>query len=501
MRAAAGRAASGVAASGVAVPREAPASRAGSPGAFVPWAMWALGALCYLTAMFHRMSLSVAGLTAQERFDIDATGLAAFSVVQLTLYALLQVPVGIGNDRYGPRALLLGGTALMAAGSVVFALATAYPAAMAGRALIGAGDACMFVSVLRITRNWFPGHRYAFVSALTGMIGGLGQIIATSPLASLLDAEGWTGAFLIASVVTVVVLTATAVALRESPQPRVVPDTAAPAGGSPGSAAPEGTAAPASERLRDTLRLTWRSPGVRHALLTHFVLMGSFVSFTAVLGQPYLVAVHGLSGGAAAGLVMAVVLGFVVSSTAAGRLASHRPHVRGRLVLGAGALAVAGAVALVALPAGATAATLLPPLIALGVGGGVSMLAFDLARSASPEHRAGVASGLANMGGFTFAVVSQLGAGLAIDGLLAAGAGQAAAHRYAFAIPLAMAAVGVVGMVRLRRFAGAAGTDTPAVREPDPDLVPLPLGGVAAAPVERRHDQKVNAPAGENRTV
>ncbi|WP_253865920.1 MFS transporter [Prauserella halophila] len=436
----------------------APAGRVPAARALVPWAMWALGALCYLTAMFHRMSLSVAGLTAQERFDIDATGLAAFSVVQLTLYALLQVPVGIGNDRYGPRVLLVGGTALMAAGSVVFALATAYPAAMAGRALIGAGDACLFVSVLRITRNWFPGHRYAFVAALTGMIGGLGQIIATSPLAALLDAQGWTNAFLVASVVTVVVLAVTAAALRESPQQRdgaAECDGAADRDGVVAEPAERVRAEPA-ERLRDTLRLTWRSPGVRHALVTHFVLMGSFVSFTAVLGQPYLVAAHGLSGGAAAGLVTVVVLGFVGSSTGAGQLASRRPQVRGRLVLGAGTLVVCGGAALVVLPAGATVATLLPALVALGVGGGVSMLAFDLARSASPAHRAGVASGLANMGGFTFAVVSQLGAGLAIDGLLAAGVAPAGAHRYAFGIPLVLAMAGLAGMVRLRGYAGTA---------------------------------------------
>ncbi|WP_246134838.1 MFS transporter [Prauserella rugosa] len=409
--------------------------------AWLPWAMWSLGALCYLAAMFHRMSLSVAGLTAQQRFDIDATGLAVFSVVQLALYALLQVPVGIGNDRFGPRVLLVGGTALMAAGSVVFALSTAYPGAMAGRALIGAGDACMFVSVLRITRNWFPGHRYAFVAALTGMIGGLGQLVATSPLAALLHSQGWTGAFLSASVITVVVLVAVVVALRESPEPRVrKADRPAPA-----------------ETLRESLRGTWRARGVRHALLTHFVLMGSFVSFTAVLGQPYLVAAHGLTESGAAGLVTVVVLGFVVSSTVAGQVASRRPDLRSGLVLGAVAIALCGAVLLTALPASAPVWTLLPAMVALGVGGGVSMLAFDLARSSSPQHRGGIASGLANMGGFTFAVVSQLGVGLAVDGLLAAGVTEVDAQRYAFGVPLVLAVLGAVAVLRLR---GSAGRDS-----------------------------------------
>ncbi|OLT44723.1 hypothetical protein BJF85_19860 [Saccharomonospora sp. CUA-673] len=400
--------------------------------------MWSLGALCYLTAMFHRMSLSAAGLTAQERFDIDATGLAAFAVVQLALYALLQVPVGVGNDRWGPRVLLVGGMALMAAGSVVFALSTAYPGAMVGRALIGAGDACMFVSVLRIARNWFPGSRYAFVAALTGMIGGLGQLVATSPLAALLNSQGWTRAFLAASVVTVLALVATAVALRESPERRPArADRPAPV-----------------ERLGASLRGTWRTRGVWHALLTHFVLMGTFVSFTAVLGQPFLVAAYGLSAGAAAGLVTVVVLGFVLSSTAAGQLASRRPDLRSPLVLGAVVAMLGGAALLVALPASAGAAALLPALIAIGVGGGVSMLAFDLARSASPDHRAGVASGLANMGGFTFAVIAQLGVGVVVDVLLASGMSDGLAQRVGFAVPLTLACAGAVGVFLLRRSAG-----------------------------------------------
>jgi MFS family permease len=200
-----------------------------------PWLMWGLGALCYLTALFHRMSLSVAGLTAQQRFSIDATGLAAFSVVQLVLYATLQVPVGAAADRFGPRRLLLAGMASMAAGSTVFALATAYPVAMIGRALIGAGDACLFVNVLRLAHNWFPGRRYALVAALTGMIGGLGQLIATAPLAALLTGFGWTTAFLAAGVVTAALLAVVGLMLRDGPE---------------GAATPVSTGEPLRESLR-----------------------------------------------------------------------------------------------------------------------------------------------------------------------------------------------------------------------------------------------------------
>ncbi|MGW4592017.1 MFS transporter [Amycolatopsis thermoflava] len=398
------------------------------------WLMWGLGALCYLTALFHRMSLSVAGLTAQERFSIDATGLAAFSVVQLVLYALLQVPVGAAADRFGPRRLLALGMALMAAGSIVFALATAYPAAMAGRALIGAGDAFLFVNVLRLAHNWFPGRRYALVAALTGMIGGLGQLIATAPLAALLTGFGWTPAFLVAGVITAVLLVAVGVALRDGPSVAVREEP--------------------REPLRVSLRHAWRNRGTRHAMWTHFTLMGAFVTFTAVLGQPYLVHAQGRTPAAASALLTVVVGGFVLAGTFAGQLASRRPGVRGPMVAWAAVVSVACWAVLVVVPGPLPVAVLGPVLFLIGAAGAVSMLAFDLARSANHGHQAGVASGVANMGGFTFAVVAELGAGLLLDELLRHGVAGPLAYRLSFLVALVMGLAGTVRLLTLHKHAG-----------------------------------------------
>jgi len=406
--------------------------------------MWALGALCYLAALFHRMSLSVAGLTAQDRFSIDATGLATFSVVQLVLYAVLQVPVGAAADRFGPRRLLVLGMALMAAGSIVFALATGYPAAMTGRALIGAGDAFLFVNVLRLAHNWFPGHRYALVAALTGIIGGLGQLIATAPLGALLSGLGWTPAFLLAGVVTAVLLVVVAVALRDGP-------------------AESGPAAP-GEPLRVSLRHAWDNHGTRHAMWAHFTLMGAFVTFTAVLGQPYLVHAQGRTPAAAGALLTVVVAGFVLAGTVAGQLGSRRPAWRGPLVATAAVVEVVCWAVLVALPGPLPVAVLGPVLFLIGAAGSVSMLAFDLARSANHGHQAGVASGVANMGGFTFAVVAELAAGVVLDELLRGGVEPPLAFRLSFLVALVMALIGTVRLVALNRHAG--------VRSPRRELSP-----------------------------
>lgn len=399
------------------------------------WFMWGLGALCYLTAIFHRMSLSVAGLTAQDRYSIDATGLAAFSVVQLVLYAVLQIPVGAGADRFGPRRLLLSGMALMAAGSTLFALATAYPLAMTGRALIGAGDACLFVNVLRLVHNWFPGRRYALVSALTGIVGGLGQLIATAPLAALLARFGWTPSFLGAGVVTAVLLVVVFLLLRERPA---------------GSAAPVAVGEP----LAESLRHAWRNRGTRHAMWTHYTLLGTFLAFTAVLGQPYLVSAQGRTPSAASGLLTVVVIGFVLVGTAVGQLGSRLPGLRAPLVVCTASVTALCWLVLVAVPGPLPTAVLGPVLFLIGASGGVSMLAFDLARTSNHGHRAGVASGIANMGGFFFAVIAELGVGILVDAFASHGVPAPLAHRLAFGVVLVMACAGTFRLFRLHGHAG-----------------------------------------------
>ena len=62
-----------------------------------------------MLAVFHRSSLGVAGLVATERFDISATQLATFTMLQLLVYAGMQIPVGLLVDRFGSRSVLLVG--------------------------------------------------------------------------------------------------------------------------------------------------------------------------------------------------------------------------------------------------------------------------------------------------------------------------------------------------------------------------------------------------------
>ena len=154
--------------------------------------MWGVAVALYFVAVFHRMGLGVAALEAERRYHVAAGALSVFTAVQLGVYLAMQVPVGLAADRIGPRRSLAAGMAAIAAGEAVFALSSSLPVGVAGRALVGLGDACVFINVLRVAHSWFSPRRAAVLTAVTSLIGAVGQLVSTFPLHVALDRAGWT---------------------------------------------------------------------------------------------------------------------------------------------------------------------------------------------------------------------------------------------------------------------------------------------------------------------
>lgn len=70
------------------------------------WIVWVVGVIAYTAAVLQRTSLGVAGIDAANRFRAPAGIVASFVVLQLLVYAGLQVPVGIALDRFGTRRMV-----------------------------------------------------------------------------------------------------------------------------------------------------------------------------------------------------------------------------------------------------------------------------------------------------------------------------------------------------------------------------------------------------------
>ncbi|MGY1714462.1 nitrate/nitrite transporter [Geodermatophilus sp. SYSU D01106] len=399
------------------------------------YAVWLTALAAYVVAVFHRASLGVAGVEAQQRFDAGASAVSLFLVLQLAVYAGLQVPVGVALDRFGSRRLIVAGGVTMAAGQLVLALATDVPTAIAARVLVGAGDAMTFISVLRVVGFWFPGRTVPLVTQLTGILGQVGQIVAAYPLVALLHSAGWRSTFLGAAAAGVLVVVLVLATLRDTP-----PGTQlAPAAG--------------LADVRRSLALTWREPGTRIGLYTHLVTQFSGTVFALLWGYPFLVVGQGLSPATAASLLtLLVVVGMGVGPLL-GRLCGRWPLRRSVLVFSILVLTAGTWTVVLLWPGRAPLWLLVMLVVVLGTNGPGSMIGFDFARTWNPAERQGSASGVVNVGGFVASLLTILAVGAVLDALTpgASTAYDLDAFRAAFAVQYLFWAVGLVGVVKHRR--------------------------------------------------
>lgn len=413
--------------------------------------MWAGGLAAYVVAVLHRTSFGVAGVEAVDRFEVGATVLSSFVVVQLAVYAGMQIPMGVLLDRFGSRLLISLGAVLMASGQVVLGLAEQVGPAYVGRVLIGAGDAATFIAVIRLVAVWFPTRQVPLLTQLTGLAGQLGQVAAALPLVAVLHGSGWRTAFLGLGALGLLVAVVAWVTVRDLP---------------PGTVAPErrGIVAPLREVVRE--------PGTWLGFWTHVVTQFSLTVFVLLWGFPFLTEAQGLDSHQAGALLTLNVIAAMAAGPVIGTLTGRHPLRRSWMVL-----AIAGAVAT------AWAAVLLNPrpspiwvlavfVVVLGVGGPGSAIGFDYARTFNRPGSLGTATGVVNVGGFATAVVSMLAVGVVLD--LAGGGGGAAdlsldSFRVAFSVLAVPWVVGVIGVLLSRRGARrsmlARGVAVPPFRE------------------------------------
>ncbi|PWK51465.1 MFS transporter [Actinoplanes xinjiangensis] len=400
-----------------------------------PWAVWATGLTAYTVAVLHRSSIGVAGLDAQERFGVGASALAVFAVLQLLVYAALQIPVGLLLDRFGSMRLVLAGAAVMASGQVLLAFTDGLSGAILARVLVGAGDAMTFISVLRLVPRWFPARRVPVLTQLTGIIGQLGQVLSAVPLAAVLAGPGWTTAFLGAAGVGMFVAVVVLAALRDTPEQRI-------------------SGAPVSwQQLGTDLGSSWRHPGTRLGLWAHFTTQFTGTVFALMWGVPFLVAGQGLSRATAGVLLTVFVVTGMLAGPVLGMLTQRHPLRRSWLVLGIVAINMTAWAVVIAWPGRAPLPLLVALVIALGLGGPGSMIGFDFARSFNPPSRLGTATGVVNVGGFVASLVTIELIGLILDYRTGGGNDyHIDDFRVAMSVQFLVAAAGVAGILRTRRL-------------------------------------------------
>ncbi|WP_055695463.1 MFS transporter [Streptomyces prasinopilosus] len=398
------------------------------PGGRRALVVWGIGVSVYFVAVIFRTSLGVAGLDAADRFGVNASALSTFSILQLLVYAGMQIPVGLLVDRLGTKKVLGIGIVLFTVGQLGFALSPSYGMALASRALLGCGDAMTFISVLRLGGRWFPARRGPLVGQLAGLAGMAGNLVSTLVLARLLHGMGWTAAFGGSALAGVVVFVLLLLFLKDHPE-----------GHEPDRVPHRGAA-----YVRGQIAASWREPGTRLGMWVHFTTQFPAMVFLLLWGMPFLVEAQGLSRTEAGELLTLVVLSNMVFGLVYGQLIARRHGARMPLVLGTvGATALLWAATL-AHPAETAPMWLLVVLCTvLGACGPASMIGFDFSRPVNPPERQGTASGITNMGGFIASMTTLFAVGVLLD----ATGGN---YGVAFAAVFVLQALGLAQILRLR---------------------------------------------------
>ncbi|KAA9110602.1 MFS transporter [Microbacterium rhizomatis] len=411
------------------------------------WLIWGVAVAAYVLAVTNRTSLAAVGVDTADRFHVDASTLSLFAVLQLGVYGFMQIPVGVWLDRVGARPIITLGMVLMATGQLVIAFSPNVGVAIVARMLIGAGDAAVFPSVLRVIATWFPSQRAPIMVQVTGIFGQLGQIIAIIPLAALLHATSWSITF--GSIAGLGLLFAVLVfgVIRNHP-----PDRASDVSVNTDTGAVRVVTSAIDNRVG--IRAAWSHPGTRLAFWSHFTTPFAGTAFVMLWGIPFLTAGEGRTQAEAAGITTVLVLTSIAISPVMGALSTRIPHMRSRaLVLPTIGVQMVAWLVVIAWPGPAPLWLLFVLAIALATGGPASMIAFDHARTHNPSHRLSTATGITNVGGFLAGLIAIFLIGLALDlqGAGTPGTFTLEAFRLAFLTQVPLWLVGSFFIVRERK--------------------------------------------------
>jgi len=185
---------------------------------------WVLAIFIYVLAtifLIYEMALQVSPsiMTNQlmTAFHIDAKVLGIMASFYFYSYTVMQVPVGLLYDRYGPRLLISGATLICAAGALFFGLTTHVYLAALGRFFMGIGSAFAFVGVLVVATRWFPPYYFAFLVGIAQMLAAFGALGGELPLAALVNEFGWRMVMVLSGIFGVVIALFCAMIIRNKP--------------------------------------------------------------------------------------------------------------------------------------------------------------------------------------------------------------------------------------------------------------------------------------------
>ncbi|HEX5692810.1 MAG TPA: MFS transporter, partial [Roseiflexaceae bacterium] len=265
------------------------------------WAMFALFVAAHFLSYFFRSANAVIAGDLSRELSLTAAQLGLMTSLFYACFAAVQLPIGSGLDRYGPRYVTPGLMLVTVIGCLVFASAHSFAMLALGRALIGVGMGGVLMGAIKTYGQWFSANRVATISGFMVGLSSSGSLFAATPLAWLNQQFGWRAIFVWSAPIVLLSAASLMLWVRNAPPGQQASAPVANAG--------------FGQIFRDTR--FWRI-----AMVTFF-LIGVIQAVQGLWAGPYLFDVRGLSKIEAGNLLLGMGLGVVVGYFSSGWLADR----------------------------------------------------------------------------------------------------------------------------------------------------------------------------------
>jgi MFS family permease len=347
--------------------------------------------------------------------------------------AVVQLPAGVLYDRHGPRVMLSAMNLIAVTGLILFAFAASVPGLTLGRTLIGLGHGTVISGIYLLAVAWVPADRVATVTAtVIGVAGGIGALLATTPLALTLGRLGFAPTFTTLAILTLAFSAAIFFLVRNAPD------------------AGDERHGPTAEGVWESLRGLWEVASDRN--LWPVYIMGScftapFLTIGGLWAGPYLRDVYALTNTQSSYVLFVMMLALYLGYMAYGPM-DRIFNTRKWVVLGGVAGMVLSLLPLAALP-DLPLVVAIPLLVVFAFCSPIFVTLAAHCRGFVPVQRVGRAIACINLMGLVNVFVLQAAAGVLVEGVTGSD-GEAAANGYRLVFAMVAVVLIITGAVYTR---------------------------------------------------
>ena len=159
----------------------------------------------YFLSYLYRSTNAVLAPYLSNDLNLNAEQLGLITSAYFLTFGLFQLPLGVLLDKFGARKVQSILFLIAAIGAILFSLGNDVWSLVTARGLIGLGVSGALMAAFKAFAVWFPKERLPLLIGLFMSAGGMGAIVASTPLEMALQITDWRGVYLFIGIVTIFV--------------------------------------------------------------------------------------------------------------------------------------------------------------------------------------------------------------------------------------------------------------------------------------------------------